>query len=278
MAPVYFQGSRRDVIRLAYRLRDILVGRQQDSHQVREGFLLSLGFAALSDIKDAYVTKADGGTDEMGVSWPDLSPKTKAYSRRFGPREQATLKKAAGLGRGHAFAPGGNRGLLTKAQLERWKQIFARNFNRLSLSLPVKEAKARAAQIAWAVIKREGAQTKLEVYGSRKVQILRDTGVMLNSLSPGVLSGTPPAMAYSKPSGEGGDKQVFDAQGARIIVGTNDPRAGAHNNGVPGRLPKRQIFPDNAAQIPAVWWQRWLGVGLAALKIASEDVYRDGAA
>jgi hypothetical protein len=290
MATIHFRGTRQDVRNVAYKLRAILAGRADDPHRVGYGFLLALGFGALSDIKDAYVTKADGGTDEMGISWPDLTPETKAYGRRFGPGEQSRLKGAAGLGRQNRFAPGQNTGLLTAEQLKKWKRLFAQALNRLRVSLPEKEAKERAAQIAWAQLKREGAQTKLQVYGSRKVQVLRDTGVLLNSLSPGVLSGQPPFMTYTKPSGDGGDQQEFEVSPGRVSVGTNVPYAAAHQNGTRSGVVgphkagvanrgavRRQILPDNEGQIPDVWWQRWLGIANGALQAGAEILFREAA-
>lgn len=276
MVRVYFKGDRNDIRNLAIRLRDILSGRAPDRSGIASGFLLCLGFGALSDIKDAYVTKADGGTDEMGISWPDLSPKTKAYGRRFGPGEQSSLKQAAGVGRGARFAPGNNVGLLTAEQLKMWKKIFARTLARLRLSLPEDEAKARAAQIAWATLKRDyGARTKLDVYGNRKVQILRDTGVLLNSLSPGILTGGP-APSYSKPTAPGGSEQVFEQHPGSIIVGTNVPYAAAHNKPLKAKLPRRQILPDED-QVPDVWWERWLGIGMKALEAGSAILFREAA-
>lgn len=276
---IHFTGTRQEAKALAYRLGAILAGREADSIGIGRGLLLAMGVAALSDIKDAFVTKARGGTDEMGISWPKLSRKYLAYGRRFGRGEQSALTKAAGLNpRANRLAPGNNKGLLTADQLKRWRMIFARSLARFLLSMEAGEAKAAAAQIAWAQLKREGAQTKLNVFGSRQVEILRDTGVLLNSLSPGVLSGPPgPNQQYRGPSGPGGDQQIFDLTAGKVIVGTNVFYARAHQEG--GRkMPRRQFLPENEAQIPDVWWQRWLAVGIKAVEVGAALLYRKGAA
>jgi hypothetical protein len=156
-------------------------GRSVRNHA--RGFRLRLAVAFLSKVKQAFIVKSRGGTDDAGMTWPPLTREYLAYGRRFGKGEQAALKKAAGLDRKN-----NKRGLLTAAQNKRWKAIYAQSLKWLAAQLPFGEAKAEAGAIAWAKLKSEGAKTKLDVFGSRQVEILRDTGVMFNSLSPGVLS------------------------------------------------------------------------------------------
>jgi len=274
---VYFRGTRAEAKNIAYRLGAILAGREADTIGIARGFLLSIGVAALSDIKDAFITKARGGTDEMGISWPRLSRKYLAYGRRFGRGEAVGLTRAAGLDpKANRFAPGRSKGLLTQAQLQRWRQIFASLVPRFYLSTgSIQFAKARAAQIAWATLKKEGAQTKLQVFGDRTVEILRDTGVLLNSLSPGLLSGTPgPSASYSKPAGPGGDEQILAINAGEVIVGSTVAYAARHNNGdFENNVPRRQFLPDSG-QVPQVWWDRWLAVGMQALEAGAAMLYR----
>lgn len=220
----------------------------------------AIGLAALSDIKSDFITKARGGVGEDGISWPKLSPKYLAYNRRFGPGEKAELKKKAGLGRGN-----NNRGLLSKSQDKRWRQIFASTFARLSASLPEAAAKARAGQAAWATLKREGAKTMLEVFGDRVVEILRDTGVLFNSLSVGEISASG---EYNPPA-----DQIFAITESGVIVGTNVVYAKAHNRGVPSRnLPARQFLPVNGA--PQVWIDRWTAVAKNAVQTAIQQALK----
>jgi hypothetical protein len=117
-----------------------------------------------------------------------------------------------------------------------------------------------------------GAKTKISVFGSRKVQILRDTGVLLNSLSPGeLLQGG----AYSKPSGLGGDDQIFNTISNGVIVGTNVPYAGIHNNGNASKgIPARPFLPKEA---PQVWKDRWSKVAEQAINIAIVLAFRGAA-
>lgn len=257
---------------VAQRLVNMLTGREPDSLGIAQGVHTTIGFAALTDIQEDFLRKARGGVGEDGVKWKPLSPKTLAYSRRFGPGEQARLKRGAGLGPHHRHGPGDSKGLLTKEQLTRWRKIYGGVLNRLLASMPEKAAKARAAQIAWAKLKAEGAKTKLEVFGNRPHEILRDTSILLNSLSPGQLGGGDGNLSYRPPSGDGGDQQVFQTLANGVIVGTTVPYAEAHQNGDPARnLPARPFLP--VGQVPDAWEQRWLDAANQALAIGAQRLF-----
>lgn len=266
---IYFRGSRQLAKQLARRLLLVLTGREADRQNIARGVFLTLGFAALNSIKQDFLVKSRGGTGADGVKWPPLTKEYLAYGRRFGTGEKAALKKAAGLGKQHRFGTGGNTGLLTAAQQKTWNKIFGSRLARLSLSMPIRAAKTRAAQIAWAELKRQGAQTKLEVFGNRQVDMLRDTGVLFNSLSPGQLDNPGPNATYSPPSGDGGSDQIFQLQSAGVIVGTNVAYASAHQDG------KRPFLPKD--QVPESWEQDWLDAGTQALAVGARMMY-EGAA
>lgn len=259
MAVVYFRGRRSEAIEIVANVVASLSGHRRS--QVAEGVFVSVGMAALTDIKQDFVTKARGGVGADGTKWPRLSPKTLAYSRRFGPGEQSGLKKQAGLGRGNSKAPGGKSGLLNAAQLKRWRQIYGTRLARFAMSMDLAAAKAKAAAIAWATLKREGAKTKLEVFGNRPHEILRDTGILANSLSVGEMVGS----TYARPNVEGGDQQIFSLLDNGVIVGTNVLYAATHHYGDSKRgIPARPIVPRDGA-VPQAWQQGWAAVAMQAL-------------
>ncbi len=236
-----------------------LTGREPDNAGHAKAVFYAIGFAALSDIQEAFIVKSRGGTGEDGVTWPPLSEAYLAYQRRFAPGEQSALKKAAGLGKGHSYGVGGKGGILTKAQSKRWKKLYGGNLARLAARMEVPDAKGMAAAMAWNTIKAEGARTKLEVFGKRVVAILRDVGILFNSLSPGYFDG----VTYDKPTAEGGEQQVFTALTDGIVIGTNVPYAAAHNYGYPkSGIPKREFLPE---VVPQVWLERWAQAGIEAL-------------
>jgi hypothetical protein len=259
---VYFRGSKREAIDVVNRVRMMLTGRIPDEMGVAASAFVAMGMAALSDIKADFVRKARHGVGEDGVKWQPLKQATLAYSRRFGPGEQKQLKAAHGLDRRHRFAPVGT-GLLSAEQLQDWKGHYRSNLKWLATKHPLQDAKVIAAAIAWNRVKAAGGKTKLEVYGDRPHEILRDTGVLLNSLSPGEIGGGDGSI-YTKPSTPGGPDQVFRVMGNGVIVGTNLIYAATHQYGDAKRgIPARPFLPKRT---PPHWKRRWM----RALSVALE--------
>jgi hypothetical protein len=211
----------------------LLDGTQADPWGFVQGIQLRMGVALLSKIQQAFITKSRGGTGEDGIKWAPLKRETIAQRRTT-----AGERKALGIGRGNRY-----RGLLTRAEDERWRKIFAarKDWLMAKFGLSQQQASARAAQIAWSILKAEGAKTKLDLLGGRQVDILRDTGEMLRALSPGV---------DDKPSGA--DGQVFETPPGRVIVGLN--KKPWHHTGIPGRLPARPLWPPDG-NLPESWWE-----------------------
>lgn len=263
MTTVAFNGARHEAARIIRALLASLTG--QSRLDAARGVFIAIGIAALTEVHQDFIVKARGGVGADGTVWPRLSPKTLAYSRRFGPGEQASLKKAAGLGRGNRLAPGGKSGLLTAAELKEWRKVYGSRLARFAVTMPLSAAKAKAAAIAWAVMKARGAKTKLEVYGHREHEVLRDTGILANSLSVGIVSGD----NYQRPSVDGGEQQVFTLLENGVIIGTNVLYARAHHEGLRG-LPKRPIVPEDG-RMPQVWIDRILDAGMRALSTAIEQ-------
>lgn len=184
--------------------------------------------AALGKVREAFIVKARGGTDECGLSWQPLSPKTIAYSRRHPGVPKPSVRAA--------FSPSW---MLTEKQRARWWALY-RAFSGTAPQGAAFHApgasRGWAAARAWIQLRAEGAKTLMSEYGETKVDILRDAGLLLNSLSPGVQSGN----------------QIFRVNPGEIIIGTNRKWAAAHHNGIPGKLPKRRLWPD-----PKQWTSQW---------------------
>ena len=217
-----YRGTRAGFFALLAKVAAGAGGSGEYAQQVGRGIALRMGVALLSQAQQAFLVKSRGGTGSDGIRWKPLSPKTIAARRVT--REE---KRALGIGGRR------ERGLLTPAQNKRWKQIFGSRLGQfVARGIPLGEAKGMAAKIAWAVLKSEGALTKLAVLGSRKVDIGRDTGVLFRSLTPGV---------EDRPSGA--DDQVFEATAGSVVVGTNVPYASDFHK-------DRPLWPDT---IPDVW-------------------------
>jgi len=255
---IYTRQSNAEIRALVARIPAILAGDEPDRAGMRLGLQLRVGYAFLSFVKAAFVVKARGGTDEGGESWAPLSPAYLAYGR--GPKSTRT---AGGL------SPGGKDGFMSPADLKRWRSVFrqmlaiqalaygpdaARDFQ-LTADEVYKRDAPQAAATAWIDAKERGVKTKLAVFGSRPHEILRDRGILLNSLSPGIVvterdaaaSGLPPS--YTRPGGEGGEQQVMRAEPGALIVGTSVAYAAAHHYAKPPRI-RRRLWPET---LPASW-------------------------
>lgn len=222
-----FQGTRAEAEQLIRQIPAMLTGDMADTYGIARRIQLRAGVALLSEVQRAFIQKSRGRRGSDGITWPPLKPET--IARR---RSTAAELKSLGIG-------SGPRPTLTPDQDRRWRQIFMRVFMRNRVDMGDKEAKAKAAAIAWDVVKKEGAKTKKELLGSRQVDILRDTGELLRSLTPGV---------DDRPSDA--DGQVFEVPSGRVIVGTN--KKPWHHQGGP-HLPKRLLWPESG-EIPERWW------------------------
>lgn len=241
----------------------MIAGTAPDPLNIGYGFRLRIAVAFLEKVKLAFIVKSRGGTDDAGISWPKLSPQYLAYGR--GPfSSRRAGKSAPGLVRGGDRDGQQKDGFMTKAQLKRWRRDFAQALKWLVLFVPIDEAKGRAAKIAWANAKAAGVRTKLDVFGSRDVDILRDRGELFNSLSPGILVPAGLGVRYEPPNAD----QVLTESGGVQRVGTNVAHAGAHHNPKRKGFPQRRLWPESLPDSWASYLIRQASSGLsAALRI-----------
>ena len=200
-----------------------LVSDAKSRRRENDAIMTRCGTTALGYIREAFVVKSRGGTDETGLKWTPLSPKTIAYSktrmRGRGGRTKTERKRATMPSQA-----------LNPIQQDKWWQVY-----RQQLAIH-KGDKGHAAAVAWLILKGMGARTLVDKYGNRQVEILRDTGLLLNSLSPGVAS----------------PNQIFRVGPGYVIMGTNRKGAKAHHEGT-GNVPQRKLWPD-PDKWPRKWW------------------------
>lgn len=223
---VYVRGDRQTVREAIAAIPKIAAGEVSEAQSAKNALLVRVGLVTLGRIRRAFVIKARGGTDETGLSWPPLSPKTIAYSRR------------------HPGVPKNRSGtrpswMLSEKQKERWWALY-----RIGL-VRFKGDKASAAKMAWAISKAEGAETLIGKYGATQVEILRDIDLLLNSLSPGIDEES--GQEFYGPIQE----QVFRIGRGDVIVGTTRKGAASHHYGT-AKIPQRRLWPD-----PQNWTQDW---------------------
>ena len=242
--------SRADVEHFLRSLPDVLAGNVPDRYGIARGMRARVGYTMLSLVKLDFEEKGRGRSGADGEKWKPLSKHYLAYQRPVTGRKPPKAGK---------HAPGGKDGFLTKAQLKRWRQIYARNLARFAVDMDLAAAKARAAAIAWTVLKQQGAQTKLEVFGNRQVgvdyQIGVNSGAMRNSLTPGQLNESGVDATYAAAD----ESQVFEETQSSVVVGSGMAYAGAFHK-------LRKLWPDT---FPDDWWEEITGAivgGLVRIK------------
>lgn len=179
----HIRGTRREMRAAIRELPALISGRRPDVGSLGRTFKSHFAYYWFEKVSSAFRVKSLGGTDDIGQSWPPLSRKTIAL-RAAGPKD---FKKVRGQGKSPLDER--VRGLLTPAQDALWRGIFKSTFLRLISRTSPENAKAIAARTAWAILKSQGAQTKLQVLGSRRVPIGIDSGRLLAACSPGRVSG-----------------------------------------------------------------------------------------
>lgn len=233
----------------------VLSGQSNEAPQIHQRFLLAMGLALLGNIKSAYVVKARGGTDEMGIKWAPLQPQTIA-NRRVGPRDTRTRKGAS--------KQDADRAQLIKEREKIRKREYKKILKRLGARMPIKQAKTRASRAAGQIATRITGKTKVQTLGSRQVEILRDTGVLLNSLTPADRNGD----SYSPPPG-----QIMNVQQGAVAVGTNVLYAATHQHGDKSRnIPARPFLP--VKKLPREWVEDINEAGAIALAETLEQLFK----
>lgn len=241
---ITFHGTSDDLRRILAQFIASLSGNSGDFAPYVRGIKLRVGMVALACIQEAYIEKARGGVGSDGIKWKPLSKYTISH-RRLGPGDK-TLLSGYGAQNGRDALGRIKRGFLTPAQDLRWRQIYGTRKASMMARHGMSEgdASARAAEIAWATLKSEGAKTKLDVLGSRHVEIGRDTGRLLNSLSPGITDPENCPLLQMPP--ETADRILLEELGA-VIIGSAVEYAGDFHA-------VRPLWPSG--DLPPAWAQR----------------------
>lgn len=255
MPTVFVRSSRRPEIEALIRqIPAMMEGRVPDTYGIVRGFKLRVAFGFFSIIKENFIIKSRGGTDEAGIRWRPLSPEYLAYVR---PMASAPGRGSRSPPRAGGRSPGDNDGFMNAKQLKRWRGIYAGLLKYLALQMDLGTAKAIAAATAWKRLKAEGVRTKLEVFGRRDVEILRDRGILFNSLSPGVITFAGPDASYSPPTDEGGEYQVVEQEDGSLTCGTNVEYAAR-------QFATRPAWPPGG-ELPDIWLAEIAEIGASGL-------------
>ena len=159
----------------------IISGREKDPFNLHNKFWGIVTLSMFESISESFNVKSLGLTDDLGNDWHDISVQTKAYGR---PAQKGDLS----LGQKRATKDSTTIGLLTPNQYKQWKKIFGRIFHKNKMKIGAAKAKELAGKIAWAELKKTGANTKIDLLGNRNLLILRNTDKLFRSFLPGKLT------------------------------------------------------------------------------------------
>lgn len=201
----------------------------------------------------AYNRKVTGASDELGNSWVDLSPYTKAYKKdrrgRLTRGQRVKLNKTT------------TPGLLTPAQYKRWKKDFAESFNqsmtRIKKPSPqqMRDSEIAAAKFAWYNAKRKGAETLLDVLGKQQYPIMHETGKLHESFRPGKIRANFGGRLAYKPRKD----QVARVEDGVATIGTSVPYATLAEGPVGDH--HRPLWPENID----TWYEIAIDAGRSAI-------------
>jgi hypothetical protein len=250
---ILFRGTKQEAINKVREFVRAMAGKGPSP--AVEGLLLRLGTTLLGKIQESFVQKSEDGTDAMGVQWQPLSPVTLALRRKgTGPKLAARLKREI-------------------PKLSRTRQALIRShYDRLYRLYRADKASDRASAssrkharhllelmkpaLSPTRYKKLKGQLEKDLPNPRAKQtallgafalILRDTGRLLNSLSPQIAS----------------PDRILRFMPGAVAVGSNvsylkyhqSDKARQKKKDGTDKLPRRQILPDKAKPIPASWWK-----------------------
>lgn len=247
--------TRSQMVGQVHRAVRCLCGLEADPSGAVQRLQMRLAFKLLELIRDNYRVQSEGGQGGLGTGpWAALSPVTLALRKK-----DAAAKVVARLAADIAKLPAHRRRLVAR-QYARALALY-----RTDTGQPKRDRK-NALRIVKAM-ERRGALTKtrskelrsqlekpLKADRARRLAlaaayslILRDTGRLFNSLTPGLRS----------------SDQICQAEPGAIVVGSNVDYLKYHQSDQPRklkkdgtpRLPRRQVLPDAAHPIPEAWWE-----------------------
>jgi hypothetical protein len=189
-----------------------IAGTEPDIYRIGERYWSAVAYSLFESIFKAFLAKSRHEVDELGQSWKDHDPKTKAYSRMDARRSLTLYDNRAvrtpTLRVRPTLPPSVNR-----QWGGRWYGLFIQLTSKHGESDD--SAKKIAGGSTWEYFKAMGYPTLLSLTQNMKLPILNRTGTLQRSVFPAPLSG-----GFYLPIDR---NQVVRIQSGKLEIGTNRP-------------------------------------------------------
>lgn len=217
-----------------------IAGKESDRYDIAIRFWSAMTYSLFESIFAAFLEKSKHGTDELGDSWKDLTPETKAYNRPDA-RTGLTLYDnwavlTPELRVRPTLPPSINR-----QWGGRWFGIYLHLFGTVG-----NQGRKVAGGSTWEHFKAMGYPTLIGLTRDMKLPLLNKTGTLQRSLFPSPLSGGIYVPLDTN--------QIFRPGNGKLQIGTKRP-------GVTAIDKTRPIWPKNVSK----WISKANGAGRDAV-------------
>lgn len=260
---IYTTATREEIRDMVRALPADIAGSGDDIHGIGAGFRSRLAHTWFSLVAEDFEKLGRGEPGADGRTWDRNSPEYLAYgkgpkSSRMGRGQMPNNYKGGPAAHNGRLGRAPGTGDLNRGQLAQWWKVYSRYKGYYLQYYSLKEAKAKAAQQAWAAIKKAGATTIISRLGDRPDQVLVDRGTLRRSLQPGELVDYgPDAEYYEQPA------QLIEQEAGKMAVGSKVPYAKTHHEPKRKGGKQRRLWPE-------IMPDQWFGdiVGAVASGIA----------
>ncbi len=240
-------------------LPDVLSGRAPDPGGCVPILLNRVGLIVLGKVKEGYIQASQGGADAWGTPWPALSPTTLALRRivttpkaiarakerfkKFSPEHQALVREHEQRITKALYSHAGKKAAIRVLQKKRRAGTITQQEYAKKVKLIEGQTKADAK-----------ARAKAVVAGAYAL-ILRDTGRLLNSLSPSFAGNADQILRTGPGFVEVGSNVQTDTGLPLLALHTSPKARKQKRDGTGDVLPRRKVIPDDTADIPSPWME-----------------------
>ena len=239
MAAIRTNLTAREIKHLVAYTKRCIAGTVPDHYRVGERFWSAVAYSLFESIFASFLAKSSHKVDELGQSWKDLQPTTKAYNRPDA-RKGLTLFDNRAVNTPSLRVRPTLPPSVNKAWGGRWLGIL------LSLEGSSDSAANIAGGSTWEYFKALGYPTLIGLTENLKLPILNKTGALQRGLFPAPLKG---GMYFPLDP-----NQVCE-------IGKGSLTVGVKHTGIEAITKERPLWPKNTG----LWMSRALGAGRDAM-------------